>query len=499
MSPIYTYTGQLGTAGMKCGAWRAFYSDGSGVFAEVALGAAGEVYQSGGPAAPPVFGLLTNANIDAAAAIAWTKLADASSSGLMVASAGNPPAVLADVTAGRFLVSAGVASDPYYPAGADLFWDNTNKRLGVGNAAPSVALDVSGRIVASTSMRAPLVQVRGAAPGLYFEEAGGGTWGYFVMDTATKVWTLYGQTSTLDRMTIDDVAGTTVLRTTLETTGALTTGAVTWPAVDGTVGQVPTTDGAGTVTFGKPWTTGDVTMDLILWPFGKAPTAGDILVLAGPIEYNGDVGSMHIDYTHDYSVTGLAPADFGAGNTYPDDYVLYWAITANGANWDFSVYRDAARTELLSAALNVAAAGLVTTVPEAGSTLVVSFTWSAGQPADPGVGTMGVVPEGVIIPLDGNYDNVSGAFCVLQDAGASKGDTVTVMFKGECDVNLDATSPSVHYGQSIYARVGASCLEATADIDDANYVAGIAMALESAAPGAAVHCYLPGVVGWMSP
>jgi len=37
MAPIFTYTGQLGTAGMKCGNWKLFYSDGSGVWTELGL------------------------------------------------------------------------------------------------------------------------------------------------------------------------------------------------------------------------------------------------------------------------------------------------------------------------------------------------------------------------------------------------------------------------------------------------------------------------------
>jgi len=40
---------------------------------------------------------------------------------------------------------------------ANLFWDNTNKRLGIGNAAPTVGLDVTGTIRASTSVVTPLV------------------------------------------------------------------------------------------------------------------------------------------------------------------------------------------------------------------------------------------------------------------------------------------------------------------------------------------------------
>jgi hypothetical protein len=40
---------------------------------------------------------------------------------------------------------------------ANLFWDNTNKRLGIGNAAPTVALDVTGSGKFSTSVVTPLV------------------------------------------------------------------------------------------------------------------------------------------------------------------------------------------------------------------------------------------------------------------------------------------------------------------------------------------------------
>jgi hypothetical protein len=46
---------------------------------------------------------------------------------------------------------------------AALFWDNTNKRLGVGNAAPTVALDVTGTVKASTSVQSQFYDTSGSA------------------------------------------------------------------------------------------------------------------------------------------------------------------------------------------------------------------------------------------------------------------------------------------------------------------------------------------------
>jgi hypothetical protein len=57
-------------------------------------------------------------------------------------------------TAGS-VVFAG-ASGTYSQDNANLFWDDANNRLGIGNAAPTVALDVTGAAAVSTSITSPI-------------------------------------------------------------------------------------------------------------------------------------------------------------------------------------------------------------------------------------------------------------------------------------------------------------------------------------------------------
>jgi hypothetical protein len=207
-------------------AWKSLYTNGSSVLTELSLGAQYTVFQSGGATSAPSWGLITNNNVAAsgAANIAWDKLAAStvnaalrtgatgypevvpvnatasnkflrqvssgapsfealsasdipalsyapSWSGLTVgsilyASAATTVGEIAAVTAGRFLVSNGTATVPYYPAGADLFWDEGNNRLGIGTSAPSTRLHLYSEDATTNNVLDVLTIDRGVTGGV---------------------------------------------------------------------------------------------------------------------------------------------------------------------------------------------------------------------------------------------------------------------------------------------------------------------------------------------
>lgn len=208
------------------GAWKALYTDGSDVLTELALGAQHTALLSGGAAAAPAWGLITNDNIAASptAAIAWNKLAVGTVNAAMRTGAGGYPEVvpvnatatnkflrqvssgapsfealaagdipalsyapawagltvgsliyanaattvseITAVTAGRFLVSNGAGVVPYYPAAADLTWDETHDRLGIGTSAPATRLHVYDENALNTAVMDVLTIDRGVTGGV---------------------------------------------------------------------------------------------------------------------------------------------------------------------------------------------------------------------------------------------------------------------------------------------------------------------------------------------
>jgi hypothetical protein len=99
----------------------------------------------------PSFEALSASDIPALPyAPAWSGLTVGS---ILYASAATTVGEITAVAKGRFLVSNGAGVVPYYPAAADLVWDETNDRLGIGVASPAYPLDVDGVIANSGDMR----------------------------------------------------------------------------------------------------------------------------------------------------------------------------------------------------------------------------------------------------------------------------------------------------------------------------------------------------------
>lgn len=107
------------------------YANTTTTLAKLADVATGNVLLSGGVGAAPAWG-----KVDLTAAVTGT---------LPVGSGGTGTATA--FTAGS-VVFAG-ASGVYAQDNANFFWDDTNNRLGVGNAAPACAVDVTGGIQTS--------------------------------------------------------------------------------------------------------------------------------------------------------------------------------------------------------------------------------------------------------------------------------------------------------------------------------------------------------------
>lgn len=148
-------------------------------------------------------------------------------------------------------------------ADAALHWDNTNKRLGIGTATPTVNLDVLG------GTDAVYLRVRGPTHNVQLGEIGSGG----ELKTVTNGSLIFGTNNTT-RMTIDatgnvgigttspgsalDVRGT--IRLTGATSGyvglapAAAAGSTTYtlPSADGSNGQVLSTNGSGTLSWITP-------------------------------------------------------------------------------------------------------------------------------------------------------------------------------------------------------------------------------------------------------
>ena len=134
-------------------AWRLFYSNGSGNVTELGLGASGEVLKSNGAAAAPAWGT------------------DNTGSGTVTGSGA--------ATRVAFWSSASALS-----SNANLYWDNTNSRLGIGTASPSYSIHTTGDIYANGGW----MRVSGNN-GYYFETHGGG----WYMSDATWIRTYNGK------------------------------------------------------------------------------------------------------------------------------------------------------------------------------------------------------------------------------------------------------------------------------------------------------------------
>ena len=83
-----------------------------------------------------------------------------------------PAAIIAPIVVGQIVFGAAgntLAQDP------NLFWDNTNKRLGIGNAAPVFGVDVTGTIRSTTGITTPTINgAAGTNLGINSQTATGG-------------------------------------------------------------------------------------------------------------------------------------------------------------------------------------------------------------------------------------------------------------------------------------------------------------------------------------
>jgi hypothetical protein len=283
-------------------AWKSLYTNGSSVLTELSLGAQYTVFQSGGATSAPSWGLITNDNVAASgtANIAWNKLNASAShyAGMATDASGYPVAVPGETSNTRkFLRSVGVAGAATAPA-----WDTlTSTDLpahehawgditsGVPTEFPPEAHEHAGEDITSGTVG---TAYGGTGTGALTvgSVVFAGVGGVYSQDNANLFWD-----NTNKRLGVGNAAPAYPLDVTgaIRCTGTATIGAYTLPATDGTLGQVPTTDGAGAVSWATP--TASVTAPLTLTVADAATNSvTDIL-------------------TVEHTTSGTAAAGFGAG------------------------------------------------------------------------------------------------------------------------------------------------------------------------------------------
>lgn len=115
-----------------------------------------------------------------------------------------------------------------YPAqdNTKLFWEDTNNRLGIGNATPRVSLDVTGQILSTDVIRAEGYTAPPTGEGLElgYTSATGFISAFKRTDSTYKPLVLRGTDVTLQSGVIPFLIGSDVLGTQLITNDAITTG-----------------------------------------------------------------------------------------------------------------------------------------------------------------------------------------------------------------------------------------------------------------------------------
>jgi hypothetical protein len=123
---------------------------------------------------------------------------------------------LSSISAGQFIVGSG-GQQMIAPATSSLFWDNTNKFLGIGNASPAGPLDALGAAASiitrtqsssySNQVSAIQIGLKGGTPGV-----GGGPSFLFFQDNSAGVKQFLGRLSAIwDNATSGSEAASVVL------------------------------------------------------------------------------------------------------------------------------------------------------------------------------------------------------------------------------------------------------------------------------------------------
>jgi len=251
----------------------------------------------------PSFEALSASDIPALSyAPAWSGLTVGS---LIYANAATTVGEITAVAAGRFLVSNGAGVVPYYPAAADLTWDEANNRLGIGTSAPATRLHLYDENATTNAVLDVLTIDRGVTgAGVGAAGLGAGialrleTTSAATMHEAGRINAVWedasngSEDSKLDFGVVSGGAATT--RMSLSSLGALTIGAYTLPATDApSDGDVLTGHADGSVTWETP--ASGVTAPLTL-------TVDDAVT-------NAVTDVLTIEHT----TNGTAAAGFGAG------------------------------------------------------------------------------------------------------------------------------------------------------------------------------------------
>jgi hypothetical protein len=216
-------------------------------------------------------------------------------------------------------------------ADSNFFWDNTNKRLGIGSTSPTVALEVVGKGKISTGLITPLIYpASDSTTAIQFDKADGTT---NVMDIDTTNGRV-GIGSTIPAKTLD-VVGTGKFSTSLVTPiiypAADSTSAISFNKADGTtnVVTVDTTNGRVGIGSASPSTLLNImgsTPVLTIKdtaggnPVGNGPQI-NLIQSKGSITGNGDtLGKINFSGTDGTlanttaaTITGYADSGWGGG------------------------------------------------------------------------------------------------------------------------------------------------------------------------------------------
>jgi hypothetical protein len=208
--------------------------------------------------------------------------------------------------------------------------------------------------------------------------------------------------------------------------------------------------------------TGNLGSETFDGSFAATDGSGEGFTFSGLVvekEWTGPRGLGPIRLRRTYSKTGdgsnlnLAAVTTGLvtgeRNANTDAGTLYWKVTTNGSNWDYSFYKSSARTAstLVAKATNVATGGAISATSQNGSGMTV--TWTAGSaPVADTTGTLLLQPF-----LVENSAGFPDKFTITTSVTGTPG-LIQKMLAEEFDVALNSDTSGSESIPDNWAKVG---------------------------------------------